>query len=598
MITYEYVTSAERLGSIANEVVGAPTIALDLETTGFSSFDSLIRLLSLNTGKGVYVVDAFQTKTLDPLIQALRASKGVKIGQNLKFDQKFLLHKFDLELWPIFDTYRASAILYNGKFMGRGAHDLYALYSRELGIAPEAPDLGGSDWNSPHLTKDQLDYAAEDVIHLPMLREKLKPKLREAGLNKIALIEFEAILPEAAMELNGIYLDKKMWCDLADANAEKAEQLRKELIFEMPHPKKQTTLLGFEPNFNLQSPDQVVKSLQLMGLKVQVPGTEQMVSISSSNEIVLAMFKKENPTVSKLLDYRGYAQAVKTFGREYVKHISPHTGRVHTHYFPYTGAGRYASSDPNLQQVPRSLEFRSCFRAGEGKAIVGADYSQIELRIAAELARDETLMGVYIRGEDAHAQTASLVSSVSLDEVTKAQRQQAKAVNFGFIFGMGAEKFVLYAQSNYGVSLTLGEARTFRKKFFQSYGGIQRWHQRIFSDENKRSGIIRTIAGRLRYLPVTSHSEWANTGVQGTGADGLKASLPLVYRSLKKYGKSAQMVHMVHDEILTEADKDPELLALVKKDLETCMISAIQPMLPRVPVTVESGTGDSWGTAH
>lgn len=181
MIAYETVTSASRLPAIAEEVVQAGVLALDLETTGLSPHSSDIRLLSLNTGKGVYVIDAFQTKTLDPVIRALADSPGVKVGQNLKFDQKFLLHKHGLELWPLFDTYRASAIIYNGKFQGRGAHDLYALYSRELGIGPETQDLGGSNWADPHLTKEQLDYAAEDVIHLPSLREKLRPKLKTWG---------------------------------------------------------------------------------------------------------------------------------------------------------------------------------------------------------------------------------------------------------------------------------------------------------------------------------------------------------------------------------------------------------------------------------
>ena len=606
MKPYETVTSASRLPAIAEEIVQAEVIALDLETTGFSPYSSDIRLLSLNTGKGVYVVDAFQTKTLEPVIQALRDSKGVKVGQNLKFDQKFLLHKHDLELWPIFDTYRASAIVYNGKFMGRGAHDLYALYSRELGIAPEAQDLGGSDWSNPNLTSEQLDYAAEDVIHLPSLREKLKPKLRDNKLNQIALIEFQAILPEAAMELNGIGFDKEAWLKLAASNAATAEKLRKELIHELPSPSKQRALPGFDPDFNLQSPAHVLKSLQQLGLQTLNPDPEfpddwkkrKMGPIQSTNEIVLAMFKKEHPIVAKILDYRGFAQAVKSFGPEYVEYVSPVTGRIHTNYFPFTGAGRYASSDPNLQQVPRGQEFRSCFIAPPGKCLVGADYSQIELRIAAELSGDETLMGVYIRGEDAHAQTASLVSNIALSQVTKGQRQMAKAVNFGLIYGMAAPKLVLYAQANYNVTMTLKEAEQFRNRYFEGYAGVRNWHRQIFSDSNKARGVTRTVAGRLRYLTREAHNEFANTPVQGTGADGLKAALPLVYRRLKKYGGKARMVHMVHDEILTEADNDPELTAAVKKDLEEGMVEAIQPMLKRVPVVVESGTGTNWYAAH
>jgi DNA polymerase-1 len=584
MQSFETVRSADRLAAIAQEVLEAECVALDLETTGLSPYTAKTRLLSLNTGKGVYVIDVFETKTLEPVISALRDTKAVIVGQNLKFDQKFLLYEYGLELWPIFDTYRASNLIYNGKFKGRGANDLYALYSRELGIGPEAPDLGASDWSGT-LTDEQLAYAAEDVIHLPKLREKLKPKLKAEGLNQVALIEFQAILPEAVMELTGFDFDAEAWTRLAEHNEKMAEKLRHELVHELPHPKNQLALPGFDPDFNLQSTDQLLRSLQMLGLK-----------IDGTSEIVLAMFAKEYPVVSKILEYRGYAQAVKSFGVKYLKNINPITKRIHTNYYPFTGAGRYASSDPNLQQIPRGKEFRSCFRAAPGKKLVICDYSQIELRIAAELACDQTLMGVYIRGDDAHAQTASLVSHVPLDQVTKAQRQMAKAVNFGLIYGMAAPKLVLYAQANYGVSMTLKEAELFRNRYFDGYSGIRAWHRKIFSDDSKKHGMVRTVAGRLRYLGFEAHNEYANTPVQGTGADGLKRALPIVYNRLKKYGSQAKMVHMVHDEIVLEVDDQQELLVAVEKDLKDGMIEGIQPMLKKVPVVAESGFGPNWAS--
>lgn len=588
--TYEYVTSAERLGSIANEIADAAVIALDTETTGLDPYLAVVRLLSVNTGKGVYVIDAFQTKTLEPVLSALKDSKGVKVGQNLKFDQKMLLHHYNVELWPVFDTYRASNLIYNGKHSGRGAHDLWALYNRELNRAPETDDLGGSDWSAPVLTQAQLDYAAEDVVWLPKLREVLRAKILEEGLGKVALIEFGAILPESAMELAGFAFDKERWLALADENARLEQKLRRELVNELPHPGRQVTLPGFEPDFNLGSPQQLLESLHMLGLK-----------IDKTNEITLAMFAKEFPIVERILEYRGYSQNVKTFGREYLANVHPITGRIHTNYYPFTGAGRYSSSKPNLQQIPRPLqkkrkpyEFRECFVAPPGTRLVVKDYSQIELRIAAELAQDETLMGVYIRGEDAHAQTASLVSNVPIKEVTKAQRQMAKAVNFGLIYGMAAPKLVLYAQANYGVSMSLKEAETFRRRYFEGYAGIQRWHRRIFSDEARKSGMTRTVAGRLRYLNPDSYNEFSNSPVQGTGADGLKASLRIVYEKLKRYGGDAKMIHMVHDEIVLQVKEDPELLHLAQKDLEEGMIEGTQPMLKRVPVIVEGGSGSSW----
>jgi DNA polymerase I-like protein with 3'-5' exonuclease and polymerase domains len=590
MSAYEVVRSADRLQAVAADIEAAEVISFDLETTGLSPHTSQIRILSLNTGNRVYVIDAFQTQTLEPVIEALRVSRGVKLGHNLKFDQKFLLHFYGLELWPVFDTYRASCLIYNGKFSGKGTQDLYALYARELQIGPEAPDLGGSDWSAPVLTQSQLDYAAEDVIHLPKLRACLKPKLAEHHLNSVAMIEFRAILPEAAMELAGFHFDQTSWLALAEENALQAKRLQRELLHELPHPANQLALPGFDPDFNLSSPAQLLKALQMVGLDIE-----------NTSEITLAMFAKEFPIVKKILNWRGYSQAVKTFGPDYLKHVNSATNRIHTNYYPYTGAGRYASSDPNLQQIPRPLkprrqpcEFRECFRAPPGKKLVLADYSQIELRIAAELAEDQTLMGVYIRGEDAHAQTASLVAHCPLDQVTKDQRQMAKAVNFGLIYGMAAPKLVQYAQANYGVSMSLDEAELFRTRYFEAYSGIKSWHGQIFSDYNKRKGVTRTVAGRLRYLQPDAHNEWANTPVQGTGADGLKCSLAVVYRRLKKYNGAARMIHMVHDEIILEVDEAPELVAAVQKDLEEGMIEGMQPLLRKVPVVVEGGSGDTW----
>jgi DNA polymerase-1 len=585
MIEYELVRSADRLGAIAEEVSQSPVTSLDLETTGFSPITSEVRLCSLNTGKSVYVIDVFETKTLGPVGKALHESKGIKVGQNLKFDQKFLLYKYGIELWPIFDTYRASALIHNGRGLGS---DLWDLYNRELGIAPETGDLGGSDWSGP-LTKEQLDYAAEDVIWLPKLREALKPKLKALGLNTVALIEFGAILPEAAIELEGFFLDREMWISLAESNIKKAEELRKQLVRELPHPANQISLPGFDPDFNLQSNEQLLKSLRRLGLK-QSDGKP----LEDTKEMTLAMYAKDFPIVSKILDYRGYAQSVKSFGIDYLDHIDPKTGRIHSSYFPFTGAGRYSCSRPNLQQVPRSKEFRKCFKVPKGRKLVISDYSQIELRIAAEISGDQTLIEIYKNGEDAHQRTASIVMSVAIDKVTKGMRQLAKPINFGLIYGLGAEKLVKYAQASYGVSMSLSEAESFRQRYFQGYSGVRSWHRAILSDENKRSGITHTIPGRLRYLKVDAHNEYMNSPVQGTGADGLKNALPLVYKRLKKYDDRARMVIMVHDEIAVEADDDPELLKAVQTDLEEAMVEGMQPFLKRVPVIVEGGVGESW----
>lgn len=621
---FELVRSAERLGHIANEINDSPVTGLDIETTGFkpdvpesspSPFKDDIRLLSINTGKGIYVVDLYETKTMGPLVPALAESKGIKIAHNAKYEQKWLLQKHDIELWPVFDPYRASVLIHNGRDL---SHTLYDLYERELKMAPPTRDLGASDW-SANLTSEHYEYAASDVTYLHQLRDSLKPKLAAKNLNAVALIEFGAILPEAAVELNGFPLDKDSWLELAAENEKKANELQKQLIWELPNPKQQLTLLGFEPDINLDSTQQILASLRKLGIQQQceecrgrgrlrdgsgcpVCDGAAIVALQNTREMTLAMFAAEYPVVKKLLEYRDYSKKLASFGPDYLRHINPLTGRIHGEYFPFTGAGRYAMSKPNLQQIPRDKAFRKCFKAPPGCRFVLADYSNIEMRLVAEISGDRVLIEIFQRGEDAHYATAALLVGVPREKakelVTKLQRQQAKPVNFGFIYGMQAPKLVLYAQANYGVSLTLKQAEQFRERFFApgAYSRIAEWHQEVL-EAGARTHMARTLAGRLRYLADDAHNEFFNTPVQGSGADGLKAALRAVYFRLKKFGKwngPVKMVHHVHDEIITQTPDDEELIKLVEIELEAGMQDGISRFMKRVPVLVEPDSGYTW----
>ena len=582
---YEYVTDFERLGAIANELSGCETLPLDLETTGLDPLTSQIRILSINTGKHVYVIDALRCGSLKPVIQALIDHPDIiLVGQNLKFDCKFLKHHYGYEPKRLFDTFRASAILYNGQGKGRRGigHNLYDLYARELNVYPKAKDLGGSDWGH-EITEEQTDYAAEDVIYLPQLRDVLKPKLAKAGLNMIAGIEFQAIAPEVAIELAGFFLDQGMWLENAKKAAETAARLRIELLTELPNPKRQMSLPGFTPNFNLDSSKQMLESLHMAGIKVE-----------NTNEKTLAMVAGKYPILSKVIEYRGISKNVTAFGPGYLRHCHPVDGRIHTQFYPFTGAGRFSSGNPNLQQIPRDKKYRACFRAAPGKVLILADYSQIELRMVAELSKEPAMIAAYLAGEDLHNKTARLILNLGAnDKVEKAQRQCAKAVNFGFVYGMGAKTFVIYAQSNYGVTLTLSQAERFHRKYFEAYPRLRYWH-RCAVEEGQRNGYSKTILGRIRYLEEDLYSEYMNSPSQGSAADGLKRALKLVHEKLRKYGGRARMVHMVHDEIIIEADNDPELIALCRLDLESGMVGGMSGIITRMPVLAESSFGASW----
>lgn len=612
--TYQYVTHADQLPAIAQEIAVAGVLAEDLETTGFSPILDKIRLWSINTGKGLYVIDVFKTGRPDCIIQAHKDNPtAVVVGQNLKFDQSFLLFHYGLEFGPVFDSFRASRLLHNGHQLGAtlfDGHNLWDLYRRELNINPETEDLGGSDWTLNELTQAQLDYAAEDVFHLPHLRDSLKPKLVKNSLNRVAGIEFQAILAESAVELNGFYLNPKAWRDLAAENLIKRDTMQSVLWKDLPDPDDQMTLPGLQARWNLDSPKQMLASLQRLGVtqKIRDEAThrERVVRLQDTAEITLAMAADRYPEIAHILDYREAATQLKMFGTEFLEFVNASTHRLHPSYYPFLLSGRYACSKPNLAQIPRDKRFRKCFQAEKGNILVVADYSNIEMRIVAEISGDEVLIKVFIDGKDAHRTTAAILSGKAEDAVTKAERQQAKPVNFGFIYGMQPPKLVLYARQGYGVTLSPKQAVDFRQKYFEHFAGVARWHGRAQRD-GQRQKMAFSRAGRLRYLDSGDFfNEYYNHPVQSTGADGLKAALRCCYNRFRKLiGRpptridglptpAAQLVHHVHDEIVGEVKDDKDFVAAAKHELEEGMKEGMRPLLPRVPVDVEASAGYSW----
>lgn len=598
-LRYEYITKAEDLGRIAQRVADAEVLGLDIETTALDPRDGEIRLIQLAVGSpkdpDIFVVDLWQTKGPGPLLQALRDTKALFVIHNAKFEQKWFWWHYRLELWPVFCTFRASALIYNGKQGLR--NDLDSVVFRELQETPENVGQGGSDWSRPNLGQEQLDYAAEDVLRILRLYKALRAKLSKYNLLHTALIEFGVVFPECRVELNGFHLSKDKWLGLAEANLRNARRLQEELLAELPHPKGQLALPGLTAGWNLGSPKQVLASLQ------RLKGLEKL---EDTKEMTLAMKASKHKVLSKILEWRGYNQRVKSFGPKYLRWIREDTGRIHTSYYAMLAAGRYSSSKPNLQQIPRDSDYRDCFTAPEGRCLVLADYSGIEMRIVAEVSGDPEMINVFLSGADAHYATASIIMDKPVSEISKSERQMAKPVNFGLIYGMMPAKLVLYAQAGYGVAMTEAQAKGYRRRFFEKYQGIERWHQRVMRD-GQRQGISRTLSGRLRWLdPKKSWNEFKNTPIQGTGADALKTSMRLVQKRLDKtFGISAPrtmdgpacMVHHVHDEIILECDDDQEMRDEAQKQLHDGMHEGMSQFLTKVPVEVEPSSGYSWAEA-
>lgn len=279
----------------------------------------------------------------------------------------------------------------------------------------------------------------------------------------------------------------------------------------------------------------------------------------------------------------------ETFCKSLSKHIYPPTEKIHPEYKQIgTATGRFSCSNPNLHSIPRDEKFRRCFIPEPGNKLIIADYSQIQLRIAAEISKDKRMIKAFKKRKDLHRLTASLITGKELDQVTDEDRKAAKAVNFGLIFGMGAKGLQAYAQESYGVTLSEKRSRAFRERFFESYPDLAGWTRQIWEDKPKEA---RTLSGRRRqWQEQAKLTELCNTPIQGTEADIVKEALARLVKRLEHIG--AKIVGCIHDEILVEAPEDSA--EEVAKTLKKTMEKAGGKYLKKVPVVAEVKVASSW----
>lgn len=539
------------MGELLDLLMRQPVLGVDLETTGLDPHTSRPRLLSLAMPGAVVVFDLFGVplEVFYPLFS--REEGPLLVGHNLKFDLLFLLKA---------GVWRASG----KRLWDTGlAHQVLHAQARMPALKDLAPGLDKtlqtSDWGGP-LSSEQVAYAGLDAVVPLSLYGEQKKRARAMGLEKVLEVEHRALPAVAWMELRGVPFAPELWEEAAREAEREAEALRAELPF----------------GVNWNSPAQVLAYLKGEGL-----------DLPDTREDTLAGYR-EHPLVAKLLRYREAAKRVSTYGKEWAKHLNPATGRIHPSW-QQIGAetGRMACRKPNLQQVPRDPALRRAFRPPEGKVLLKADFSQIELRIAAAIAREGRMLQAFREGKDLHALTASLVLGKPLEEVGKEDRQLAKALNFGLLYGLGAEGLRRYALTAYGVKLTPEEAQRLREAFFRAYPALKRWHRSQPEGEVE----VRTLLGRRR--TTDRYTEKLNTPVQGTGADGLKMALALLWENRALLWKAFPVL-AVHDELVLESPEEgarenlEALTALMRQGMEEVLGNA-------VPVEVEGGIYRDWG---
>ncbi|MCO8098020.1 DNA polymerase I [Acinetobacter lwoffii] len=509
-----------------------------------------------------------------------------KIGHHLKYDAHVLEnHGIHLAGW-YFDTMLASYVL-NSVATRHGMDDVARLYLSHLTTTYE--QVAGKGAKQKTFNQIPLEtaahYAAEDAHVTYRLYEVLSSKLQAHPelVNILHNIEVPVARVLTQMEENGIELDLAF-----------LDQLGGEFANTMHNLENQIMEIADE-SFNVSSPKQVGEVLfEKLGLK---GGKKTTTGQYSTSESVLE--KIEHPIAQLILEYRGLSKLKSTYTDGLCKQANPDTHRVHTSYHQaLTATGRLSSTDPNLQNIPIRAEIgrqiRKAFVAPEGRVLLAADYSQIELRLMAHLSQDEALLDAFIHGQDVHRRTAAEVIGIPLEEVTNDQRRQAKAVNFGLLYGMS--EFGLIRQ----LGFTRQESQDYIKQYFHRYPGIYDYMQRT-RQVALEQGFVETLLGRRLYTPdidarnmmVRKAAERAaiNAPLQGSAADIIKMAMIEVDKMLPK--DQAKMLLQVHDELVFEVDED------IADELAPKLAEVMQSVLQiSVPLVVEVGKGKNWDEAH
>ena len=509
-----------------------------------------------------------------------------KIGHHLKYDAHVLEnHGIHLAGW-YFDTMLASYVL-NSVATRHGMDDVARLYLSHLTTTYE--QVAGKGAKQKTFNQIPLEtaahYAAEDAHVTYRLYEVLSSKLQAHPelVNILHNIEVPVARVLTQMEENGIELDLAF-----------LDQLGGEFSNTMQNLENQIMEIAGE-SFNVSSPKQVGEVLfEKLGLK---GGKKTTTGQYSTSESVLE--KIEHPIAQLILEYRGLSKLKSTYTDGLCKQANPDTHRVHTSYHQaLTATGRLSSTDPNLQNIPIRAEIgrqiRKAFVAPEGRVLLAADYSQIELRLMAHLSQDEALLDAFIHGQDVHRRTAAEVLGIALEDVTNDQRRQAKAVNFGLLYGMS--EFGLIRQ----LGFTRQESQDYIKQYFHRYPGIYEYMQRT-RQVALEQGFVETLLGRRLYTPdidarnmmVRKAAERAaiNAPLQGSAADIIKMAMIEVDKMLPK--DQAKMLLQVHDELVFEVDED------IADELAPKLAEVMQSVLQiSVPLVVEVGKGKNWDEAH
>ena len=421
------------------------------------------------------------------------------------------------------------------------------------------------------------------VYAIKELYKITKNKLEEEGSLKLFNeIEIPLITVLGEIQYNGMLVDKDELINFGKELKERIEDLTRE-IYELA-----------DEEFNINSTQQLGN---ILFEKLKLPGAKKNKKGYSTDVAVLEKLILAHPIIEKILEYRTLSKLNSTYVEGLIPYINPKTGRIHSYFHQtITATGRISSTEPNLQNIPSREEIgrniKKAFKPSDGYVYIDADYSQIELRVLAHIAKDNNMINAFKNDEDIHREVASRVFDTPLDQVTKEQRSRAKAVNFGIVYGI----------TDFGLAQQIGTSRKQAKEYIDSYlekyEGIKKYMEKVTEDA-KENGYVVTSFGRRRYIPELKSSNYMirefgkraamNTPIQGTAADIMKIAMNTVYKKLEESGLDAKVVLQVHDELILEVKEEQkeEAKKILKESMENATVLEI-------PLKVEVNDAKSW----
>ena len=631
------ITAADLVKLLAVLDTSGEPLALDTETGGLVLFRDRVRLIQIGTASVVVTVDLNTWRPVegaydvDWSVLGLRQLKALlenpnrsKILHNAAFDLNMLLVEGVSVDGSIFDTLAASRIINNGTDF---KNDLGTVAMRLLKRTLDK-SLQKANWMG-ELTPSMITYAAQDVAVLPPIATALYHKLRRAKISDtvslldVFKLEMNILQPVARMQYYGFPFNQEKAYELLSVLEDEEEALKSAFLdaldetLRVRHPENPEKWVPRDPDgtlnlrkknsgrgakkifagFNPGSGPQMTTAFTDAGIVLppkppkKTGGPSEGLSLDQN---LLAFLRLDYPLVDAYMTWKTAHTQISSV-TSLISAYNPTTGCIHSRYNSLgADTGRMSADGPNLQQVNRSKRFRELFAVGEGESLIIADFSQIELRVAAEFSKDARMLAAYKAERDLHAETASLLAHVALDQVTAAMRSSAKAANFGLLFGSGPKSFQRQAVAQYGINMTLAEATRIVAGFRTAYPQLYAWQRSVGSDKAKavftRYGRRRMLVGRF-----DTYTRRLNTPIQGTAGDIMKIALAMMYHEIKPLEPHVRIIGVVHDEVILRVTSSQVNYWL--KQLPIHMESAGKVVCRLVPIGSSISSGQNWAEA-